>query len=96
MNINEIIAIYMQAKQEESEAKKRADAMKKLILQYAGNADNFNTDVFTVIIKTTVSTRLDTSALYKDFPDIKDTYGKTTTSKSVDCVVTSDAEKKSA
>ena len=96
MNINDIITSYMQAKQAETDAKKRAAAMKELILRHAGDADNFNTDVFTVIIKTTTSTRLDTSALYKDFPDIKDTYGKTTTSKSVDCVVTSDMEKKSA
>jgi len=96
MNINEIITSYMQAKQAEADAKKRAAAMKELILQHAGNADNFTTDVYTVIIKTTTSVRLNTAALYSDFPDIKDTYGKTTTSKSVDCVVTSDAEKKSA
>ena len=96
MSINDIIANYLQAKQAEADAKKRAAAMKELILQHAGNADNFTTDVYTVIIKTTVSTRLDTATLYKDFPDIKETYGKTTTSKSVDAVVTADAEKKSA
>lgn len=96
MDINTIITNYLQAKQAEADAKKRAAAMKELILQHAGPADNFTTDVYTVIIKTTASTRLDTSALYKDFPDIKDTYGKTTTSKTVDAVVTADAEKKSA
>ena len=96
MNINDIITNYMQAKQAEADAKKRAAAMKELILQHVGNADNFTTDVYTVIIKTTTSSRLDTAALYKDFPDIKDTYGKTTTSKTVDAVVTADAEKKSA
>lgn len=96
MNINDIITSYMQAKQAEADAKKRAAAMKELILQHAGNTDNFTTDVYTVIIKTTTSSRLDTVALYKDFPDIKDTYGKTTTSKTVDAVVTADAEKKSA
>lgn len=96
MNINDIITSYMQAKQAEADAKKRAAAMKELILQHAGNADNFTTDVYTVIVKTTTSSRLDTSALYKDFPDIKDTYGKTTTSKTVDAVITADAEKKSA
>lgn len=96
MNINDIITSYLQAKQAETDAKKRAAAMKELILQHAGDADNFSTDVYTVIIKTTTSSRLDTAALYKDFPDIKNTYGKTTTSKTVDAVVTADAEKKSA
>ena len=96
MNINDIITSYLQAKQAEADAKKRAAAMKELILQHAGNADNFTTDVYTVIVKTTTSSRLDTAALYKDFPDIKDTYGKTTTSKTVDAVITADAEKKSA
>ena len=96
MNINDVITSYLQAKQAEADAKKRAAAMKELILQHAGDADNFTTDVYTVIVKTTTSSRLDTAALYKDFPDIKDTYGKTTTSKTVDAVVTADAEKKSA
>ena len=96
MNINDIITSYLQAKQAEADAKKRAAAMKELILQHAGDADNFTTDVYTVIVKTTTSSRLDTAALYKEFPDIKDTYGKTTTSKTVDAVVTADAEKKSA
>jgi hypothetical protein len=96
MNINDVITSYLQAKQAEADAKKRAAAMKELILQRAGDADNFTTDVYTVIVKTTTSSRLDTAALYKDFPDIKDTYGKTTTSKTVDAVITADAEKKSA
>lgn len=96
MTINEIIACYLQAKQAEADAKKRAAAMKELILQHAGDADNFTTDVYTIIVKTTTSSRLDTAALYKDFPDIKDTYGKTTTSKTVDAVITADAEKKTA
>ena len=60
MGINEIINNYLQAKQAETDAKKRAAAMKDLILQHAGAADNFTTDVYTVIIKTTSSTRLDT------------------------------------
>ena len=96
MDINTIVTNYLQAKQAEADAKKRAAAMKELILQHAGDADNFTTGVYTVVIKTTTSSRLDTSALYKDFPDIKNTYGKTTTSKTVDAVVTADAEKKSA
>ena len=96
MDINKIIETYLNAKQEETDAKKRAAAMKDLILQHAGDADNFTTDLYTVIIKASTSTRLDTTALYKDFPDIKETYGKTSTSKTVDAVRTASAEKKSA
>ena len=96
MDINTIIAEYIKAKEEENSAKKRAAAMKDLILQHAGNMDNFTTDIYTVVIKETTSSRLDTAALYKDFPDIKNTYGKTTTLKTVDAVVTADASKKSA
>ena len=96
MSINEIITSYLDAKQAETDAKKRAAAMKDLILQHAGDADNFTTDLYTVIIKTSTSMRLDTTALYKDFPDIKETYGKTSTSKTVDAVRTADVEKKSA
>lgn len=96
MDINTIIAAYIESKEQEKQAKKRADAMKALIIDYAKSADNFKTDVYTVIIKTTTSTRLDTTALYKDFPDIKNTYGKTTTSQTIDAVITADAEKASA
>lgn len=96
MDINTIIAEYLKAKQEEAAAKKRGSALKELILNHAKGADNFTTDVYTVIIKTSSSTRLDTAALYKDFPDIKETYGKVTTSKTVDAVITADAEKASA
>ena len=96
MNINDIITNYLQAKQAEADAKKRAAAMKELILQHAGDADNFVTDVYTVIIKTSTSCRLDTDALYRDFPDMKDVYGKTSTSKTVNAVITADASKKSA
>lgn len=96
MDINTIIANYLQEKAAEAAAKKRAEAMKALILDHAKNADNFTTDVYTVVIKTSSSVRLDTAALYRDFPDIKESYGKTTTSTTVTAVVTADAEKKTA
>lgn len=96
MGINEIIAAYIQEKEAEAAAKKRAAAMKALLIDYAGGRDNFSTDVYTVVIKTSASTRLDTDALYRDFPDIKESYGKTTTSTTVTAVVTADAEKKTA
>ena len=96
MTINEIITNYNAAKDAEREAKKRAEEMKALIIEHAKGAELFTTDVYTVTIKTTTSERLDTKALYKDFPDIKKTYGKTTTSKSVEALVTANAEKRSA
>jgi len=96
MSIDDIITTYIQAKETETAAKKQAEMMKKLIVDYAGNNDNFKTDKYTVILKTTTSTRLDTKALYSDFPDIKDTYGKTSTSVSVDAVETAQEDKKSA
>lgn len=96
MNINEIITNYLQAMQEKRDAEKRADAYKALILDHAGTADNFTTDVFTVIVKRTETTRLDTKRLYADFPDMKDVYGKTSTSTTITAVVTADAAKKTA
>ena len=96
MSINETVAAYLEAKEAESAAKKRADLLKKVILEHAGNNDSFTTDEYTVIIKTTPSLKLDTAALYKDFPDIKETYGKTTVSKTVTAARTPAAEKASA
>lgn len=96
MGINEIIAAYIQEKETETAAKKRAAAMKSLLLEYAGGRDNFTTDVYTVIVKTSTSCRLDTSALLLDFPDIKDVYGKDTTSTTITAVVTADAEKENS
>lgn len=96
MSINEIITTYIEEKANESAAKKRAEAMKKLILQHAGSADSFQTDIYTVIIKTTSSIRLDTDSLYKDFPDIKNDYGKVTTSRTISAAVTGAAGQKTA
>ena len=96
MDINTIIADYIRAKQEESSAKKAAAAAKEMILQHANGADNFMTDVYTVIIKKTQSVRLDTETLYKDFPDIKREYSKVTESTSLDVVKTAGPAKKTA
>lgn len=96
MDKNTLIAEYLKAKEAEAEAKKRVSALKDAILTVAGSADNFRTDDYTVIIKTTSSVRLDTVALYRDFPDMKDVYGKVTTSKTVCVAVTAEPEKKTA
>lgn len=84
MTINEIISAYLTAKEAEREAKKQADALKDLIMSAMGNNPLFETDLYTVFAKQTESIRLDTKALYKDFPDIKKDYGKTVTSVSLD------------
>ena len=96
MDINTIISEYIKAKEQETAAKKRIAALKSIIMDHAKNADNFSTDIYTVVIKTTTSSRLDTAALYRDFPDIKSVYEKSTTSKTITAVVTADQEKKSA
>ena len=96
MSINEIISSYLAAKDAETAAKKQADAMKKLLIDHAGSADHFTTDVYTVVIKTTISSRLDTAALYRDFPDVKAAYGKETVSRSVTAVENAAAAQASA
>lgn len=96
MSINEIIASYNAAKEEEKAAKARAEMLKALIVEHAAGAELFTTDIYTVFVKTTASERLDTKALYKDFPDIKKEYCKVTKSVSVNAIETASAAKKSA
>ena len=83
MTIKEAIETYNREKAIESEAKKKAEAAKKFILSFMGDNENIVTDAYMVTLKKTASFRLDTESLYKDFPDIKETYGKTTVSKSL-------------
>ena len=97
MNINTIISQYLAAKQAETDARKQAEALRAVIMDHAKGADHFTTDDYTVIIKTTASVRLDTAALYRDFPDVKTAYGKATTSTTINAVVNAaGAEKASA
>ena len=84
MTINEIVARLDAVSSALAPLKKEYDALRKQVLAYAGDRDYFETDDNAVFIKNTPSTRLDTAALYKDFPDIKDVYNKTTFSRSVD------------
>jgi len=83
MNIDEIIREYIEANNAAKKAAKRAGALKDIILQHAGNDAYFETDVYSVTIKDTVSERLDTASLYRDFPDIKKDYGRQSVSRSV-------------
>ena len=97
MDINTVIADYIRAKQEKAAAEKREKELKALLLSIAGGRESFETDNFTVIVKTSASMRLDTDALYKDFPDIKKEYGRVSTSTSIIAAEKeTSAEKKSA
>lgn len=96
MSKNEIIAAYIAATEAEKAAKKQADAMKALLLDAMAGAAALETDLYSVIVKETESVRLDTKALYHDFPDIKKDYGKTTVSRSVTVAARSAAEQKTA
>lgn len=96
MTRNEIIAAYLAAKDAEAAAKKQADAMKKLILDFMGSALVLETDVYHVFIEEKKSVRIDTDSLYKDFPDIKNDYGKVSVSRSVKAVPRSAATEKTA
>ena len=84
MTINEAITIYMAEDARAKEAAKKAKAAKEFILAAMGDGSELVTDLYTVYLKTTTSSTLDTKALYKDFPDIKETYGRTSVSKSID------------
>ena len=57
--------------------------MKALIIEHAAGGAAFETEVYTVILKKTTSARLDTAALYRDFPDVKSVYEKRTESVTV-------------
>ena len=96
MDINSIISELIIATEEEKAAAARIKAYKAMILDYAKDRDFFDTADYNVLIKSTESFRLDTKSLYTDFPDIKETYGKTVVSRSVVPVVKSSANKKTA
>ena len=83
MDINEIISAFIAAKEQEKKAAATVKKMQSLILQHAGTADFIETELYSVLIKTTEQRRLDTDALYADFPDIKESYGKITVSRSI-------------
>jgi len=96
MTLNEAISTYMEQHARETEAKKQADAAKKFILAMCEGLDEITTDVYRVYIKRTSSVRLDSAALYKDFPDIKETYGIRSVSVSIDPHVIAAAAGKTA
>lgn len=95
-DINEIVAAYNAAKARESAAKKEKDLCSAMILEYANGAEFFETDDFRVMLGNRSRSGIDTKKLYKDFPDIKDVYGTTTTYTVIDAQKKESAGKKSA
>jgi len=96
MDINAIISAYIDAKNRETEAKKEKEKLASLILEHAKGADFFQTDAYNVVIDKRTRTGIDTKALYKDFPDIKDAYGTITEYNVITAKEKASAGKKSA
>ena len=92
MDINSIINAYMETMENRKALEKQEENLKKLIYDYMGENTFAETGFYFMTIKETETTRLDTKALYKDFPDMKEVYGKTSISKSL--VVTENQQKK--
>lgn len=87
--IENIIAAYLEAKQEESDAKKRKDALAALILAHAGvtkpeQTAYFETAGFRVDITPRKRDDIDRKKLQTDFPDIMAEYGKTSRWSQID------------
>lgn len=78
MSTNEIIAAYLAAKEAEKQAKKEKEKLQAMIQDAARGADFFETDAYRIMIDTRTRTSIDTDAVYRDFPEFKDVYGKTT------------------
>ena len=83
MNIDVIIAEYNRIKEEKASLEKQEKALREQILLFANEKTIVETDHYTVIIKSSERVTLDTKALYKDFPEMKEVYGKTTTVKTL-------------
>lgn len=83
MNINTIISEYNRIKEQKASLGKQEKALREQILLFANEKAMFETDCYTVIIKSSERVTLDTKSLYKDFPEMKDVYGKTATVKTL-------------
>lgn len=95
MTMFEAMTVLMQAEEEKKAAEKRAKAAREYILQVAGDAETLSAGGLQAIIKRTPRDVIDTKRLYADFPDIKEVYGKTTVSRSVQ-IVRAEPEKATA
>lgn len=75
---NSAIAALIKAREDKRDAEKREKAAADFIKAYAAGRPAFETEDYSVILDKRTRNGLDTAALYKDFPDIKETYGTTT------------------
>lgn len=82
-NINAIINLYMKTIENRKALEKQENELKQAIFDHIGKGSYIETDDYFVSVKETISERIDTKALYKDFPDIKKTYGKISVSRSL-------------
>lgn len=84
MDINTAAAAYMAAKEKERAAKKAAEAARAELIAAAGGRDVLTTDEYIITFTHKPRTIIDTVALYRDFPDLKNAYGRSSDSVSVD------------
>lgn len=83
MEINNIIRAYMETVENRKALEKQEENLKKMIYDFIGENTFAETDCYFLTVKETATTRLDTKTLYKDFPDMKEVYGKTSVSKTL-------------
>jgi len=86
MSIEKMVNEYLIEKENEKKAKERKDFLKKSILEYAKDNNFFETLEHNITIEEKTQKRLDTKALYTDFPDIKKEYEKITSYKDITIV----------
>lgn len=82
-NINEIFAELAQYQRLQEEAAAMAEALKDEVKQHmtAAGLDTLTGSEHKATYKTVVSSRIDTTALKKDMPDVATKYTKTTETK---------------
>ena len=74
LSLDEKIELYLDSKEKAKHFKSLEDSLKDLILEGSKGKETVETENHIMIIKKTVSIRLDTKTLAKDFPDIKKNY----------------------
>lgn len=74
LTTDEKLVLYTDAKEKAKYFKALEEELKTIILEEAKGKETIATENHIAMIKKTVSIRLDTKALTKDFPDIKKNY----------------------
>lgn len=73
--IETAIAALIMARETKKAAEKQEKSAAEFIKAYAGGRDTFQTENYSVVMDRRTRCGLDTAALYRDFPDIKNEYG---------------------